>query len=129
MYNPWTLALANKTILIISPYADKIKNQPNAYPIDLFPGCTFVYVKAPEGGMDWRIEFNKLCDQIKLVEFDVALCSCKGYGNPICSFIYSQGKSAIYVDNLHMYFGIYEKKWLLYKEMVHLYLTKDWKQI
>ena len=129
MYNPWTLALSHKTILIISPYADKIKMQPNAYPIDLFLGCKFLYVKAPEGGTDWRIEFNNLCDQIKKVEFDVALCSCKGYGNPICSYIYSMGKSAIYVDNLHMFFGIYEKKWLMYKEMVHLYLTKDWKQI
>jgi hypothetical protein len=129
MYNPWTLALANKTILIISPYADMIKVQPQAYPIDLFPGCKFVYVKASENGLDWMVEFNKLRDQIKDLSFDIALCSCKGYGNPLCAYIYSMNKSAIYIDNLHMFFGIYEKKWLMYKEMVHLYLTKDWKKI
>ena len=37
----------------------------------------------------------KFCTEIMKIkdDFDVALCSCGGYGNPICAFIYNIGKS------------------------------------
>ena len=132
IHNPWTHALSNKRILIISPHVDMIQTQPNAYPVDLFPGCTFIYIKSPIAGPDWITEFIELCDSIKLVEneFDVALCSCEGYGNPVCTYIYSLHKSAIYVgDVLSMYFGIYKDKWFVNnKEIMSLYLTNNWKR-
>jgi hypothetical protein len=132
IHNPWTHALANKRILIISPFVDIIRTQPNAYPIDLFPGCTFIYIKSPDTGVDWITEFIDLCDSIKLVEndFDVALCSCGGYGNPVCTYIYSLNKSAIYVgDVLSIYFGIYNDNWFMNnKEIMSLYLTNTWKR-
>jgi hypothetical protein len=136
--NPWTHALANKRILIISSFIESIKNQSkNIYPVDLFPGCTFIYLKPPQTNAmnksrDWFIEFNNFCDEIKKVEndFDVALCSCGGYGNPVCSYIYSLNKSSIYIGGvLQMYFGIYGKRWLTErKEVMSLYLTPDWKR-
>ena len=132
IHNPWTHALSNKRILIISPLVDMIQTQPNAYPVDLFPGCTFIYIKSPDAGDDWITEFIDLCDSIKLVEndFDVALCSCEGYGNPVCTYIYSLHKSAIYVgDVLSMYFGIYKDKWFVNnKEIMSLYLKNSWKR-
>ena len=82
--------------------------------------------------MDWHVEFTYFCKQIKKIEneFDVALCSCGGYGNPICSYIYSLNKSAIYVGGvLQMYFGIYGNRWLTErKESMKLYMTTDWKR-
>ena len=136
--NPWTHALANKRILIISSFVESIKTQPrNVYPVDLFPGCTFVYLKPPQtNGMnksrDWFIEFDQFCEEIKAIQdtFDIALCSCGGYGNPVCSYIYSLGKSAIYVGGvLQMYFGIYGKRWLSErKEIMQLFMTSDWKR-
>jgi hypothetical protein len=135
---PWTHALANKRILIISSFIESIQKQPKSvYPVDLFPGCTFIYLKPPQTNAmnksrDWFIEFNDFCQEIKNVEndFDVALCSCGGYGNPVCSYIHSLNKSAIYVGGvLQMYFGIYGKRWLQErKEILQLYMTKDWKR-
>ena len=63
------------------------------------------------------------------MSFDVALCSCGGYGNPVCSFIYSQlGKSAIYVGGvLQMYFGIYGARWLRErKDVLLLFMNEHW---
>ena len=94
IYQPWTHALANKRILIISAFVDSIQHQPSAYSINLFPNCTFVYLKPPQPNgantsLDWHDEFTQFCEKIKLIEndFDVALCSCGGYGNPVCSYI------------------------------------------
>jgi len=136
--NPWTHALANKRILVISSFIHSIQKQSNCvYPIDLFPGCTFIYLKPPQtNGMnksrDWFIEFNQFCEEIEKVkdDFDLALCSCGGYGNPICSYIHSLNKSAIYVGGvLQMYFGIYGKRWLTErKEIMQLYMTPEWKR-
>jgi hypothetical protein len=134
---PWTHALANKRILIISSFIESIQKQPHAYSIDLFPNCTFVYLKPPQtngsnSSLDWMVEFKDFCKKIKELEneFDVALCSCGGYGNPVCSYIYSLNKSAIYVGGvLQMYFGIYGNRWLKErKEIMKLYMTKDWKR-
>jgi len=134
---PWTHALANKRILIISSFIESIQKQPPAYSLELFPNCTFVYLKPPQTNgsnpsLDWVIEFNQFCSKIKELEneFDVALCSCGGYGNPVCSYIYSLNKTAIYVGGvLQMYFGIYGNRWLKErKEIMKLYMTKDWKR-
>lgn len=137
IHQPWTHALANKRILIISAFVDSIQKQPHAYPIDLFPNCTFVYLKPPQTNgtnpsLDWYQEFTQFCEKIKKIEneFDVALCSCGGYGNPICSYIYSLNKTAIYVGGvLQMYFGIYGNRWLTErKDCMRLYMTSEWKR-
>jgi hypothetical protein len=130
---PWTHALKGKKILIVSAFVDLIRTQPQAYPVDLFPGCTFVYLKPPmtqgdEPNRGWNIEFGEFCDNVKGLDFDVALCSCGGYGNPICAYIFTLGKSAIYVGGvLQMYFGIYGTRWLKErKDVLNLYLSPDW---
>lgn len=137
IHNPWTHALANKRILIISAFIESIQKQSQVYPINLFPNCTFVYLKPPQTNgdntsLDWQIEFNTFCEKIKKIEneFDVALCSCGGYGNPVCSYIYSLNKTAIYVGGvLQMYFGIYGNRWLNErKDCMTLYMTPDWKR-
>lgn len=134
---PWTHALANKRILIISSFIDSIQKQLPAYTTDLFPNCTFVYLKPPQTNgtnpsLDWQLEFNQFCSKIKEIEneFDVALCSCGGYGNPVCSYIYSLHKTAIYVGGvLQMYFGIYGNRWLKErKDVMKLYMTTEWKR-
>ena len=133
--NPWTLALAGKRILLVSPFVELFAKQRGAYPVDLFPGCTFAYVKPPmtQGGepsRGWEIEFKDLCASVSKVEFDVALCSCGGYGNPLCAYIYGMGRSAIYVGGvLQMYFGVYGQRWLRErKDVVNLYMTTLWKR-
>ena len=120
---PWTRALKGKRILIVSAFVDSIKRQIDGgvqpYPIDLFPGCSFVFVKPPQthGNNPARAfarEFEELVDKIREIrdDFDVALCSCGGYGNPLCAAIADMDRSAIYVGGvLQMYFGIYGSRW------------------
>jgi hypothetical protein len=132
---PWTHGLAGKRLLIVSAFADQIKEREGVrpYPIDLFPGCTFQYLKPPmtqgdEPNRGWSVEFGELCQAVSKMDFDVALCSCGGYGNPICAYIFSLGKSAIYVGGvLQMYFGIYGGRWLKErKDAVNLYMNEHW---
>jgi hypothetical protein len=122
--NPWTYSLKGKRILVVSNFMDTIKKQMNhindIYGVNLFPECTFIYVRPPQtacgNGSDepWLYPFKKLCDDIYDIkdQFDIALCSCGGYGNPLLNFIYSLNKSAIYVGGvLQMYFGIIGSRW------------------
>jgi hypothetical protein len=133
--HPWTHALRGRRLLIVSPFVDMIQTQPPAYHTNLFPDCTFVYVKPPqthgnEPSRDWTLEFTELCAAVDAVEFDVALCSCGGYGNPLCGYLFSKGKSAIYVGGvLQMYFGIYGGRWIKErKDILTMHLTPDWKR-
>ena len=140
--NPWTWALKNKRILLISPFIQTLKEQ---IPIrqyiydhvDLFPNCSFIYLKPPQThadqyAEDFSVEFDKFKENVNelLNQFDVALVSCGGYGNPICSHIYSKGKSAIYVGGvLQMYFGILGNRWIQERnEVVKLFYNEYWKR-
>lgn len=137
--NPWTLALKGKRILIISAFADTIEKQlphrEKIYGIDLFPDCSFVFMKPPQTqgqneSRDWAVECMEFLDKINIIkdQFDVALCSCGGYGNPVVGFIYTLGKSAIYVGGvLQMYFGVLGGRWEVERQdIVNLYKNEYW---
>ena len=137
--NPWTLALKGKRLLVISPFANSMKEKvgyrEKIYGVELFPECKFTFIKPPqtqgtEPSEDFSVELKKFTDRIdkNIDTFDIALCSAGGYGNLICNHIYSQGKSAIYVGGvLQMYFGIYGTRWLRERpEVIKLYMNQYW---
>ena len=140
LHNPWTWALRGKRLLIISPFEDSMKEKINKrkeiYGVDLFPECEFVFIKPPQTqGTQESREFDvELCDFYKKLElmkdeFDVALCSCGGYGNLVCDYIYSEmNKSAIYVGGvLQMYFGIYGSRWVRERQdILRIHLNEHW---
>lgn len=140
--NPWTWALKNKRILLISPFEETLKeqivNRKYIYDnIDLFPNCEFIFLKPPqtqadEISADFSIEFDRFKDNVNelLDKFDVALVSCGGYGNPICAHIYAKGKSAIYVGGvLQMYFGILGNRWIQERnDIVQMFYNDFWKR-
>jgi len=136
---PWTHALRGQRILIISAFVDsiraKIDTGEKIYGVDLFPDCEFVFVKPPQtqASNPSRVFTEELYDFNKDVEavrdaFDVALVSCGGYGNLICSNIYDMGKSCILVGGvLQMYFGIYGNRWMKdNKDVLTMYLNEHW---
>tara|TARA_X000000950_G_scaffold289418_2_gene413182 strand:- start:40713 stop:42347 length:1635 start_codon:yes stop_codon:yes gene_type:complete len=136
---PWTLKLRGLRILIVSSFIESIKEKINdrekIYNIDLFPECTFVFLKPPQTNgsnpsQDFSKELDYFCKKIKEIEndFDIALCSCGGYGNLVCSYIYDLNKSAIYVGGvLQMYFGIYGERWIRETpDILKIYLNKYW---
>ena len=134
--------MQNKRILLISPFQETLQEQ---IPIrkciydnvDLFPNCEFITLKPPQTQADQRssefaVEFDKFKSNVDelLDDFDIALVSCGGYANPICSHIYSKGKSAIYVGGvLQMYFGILGNRWLKERpDIVKLFYNQYWKR-
>ena len=136
---PWTLALKGQRLLIISPFVDSFKkqiaNREKIYGIDLFPECSFIFIKPPQTQGDnyskeFDIELNNFIGEINKIKdnFDIALCSCGGYGNLVCNAIYDMNKSAIYIGGvLQMYFGIYGNRWLTErKDAMRLYLNNYW---
>jgi hypothetical protein len=123
---PWTWALRGKRILIVSPFQESIEEKlpirAELYDgVDLFPDCTFVCVKPPT-------ELQRFLVSIKDLEYDVALVSCGGYGNLVCSAIYDSGRSAIHVGGvLQMYFGVLGTRWLKDRpDVVRLFLNSAW---
>ena len=136
---PWTRALKGKRILIVSAFIESIKEKisirKEIYGIDLFPDCEFVFLKPPQThgeneSRSYPEELKEFVERIRNIKdtFDIALCSCGGYGNPICSAIYDMDKSAIYVGGvLQMYFGIYGERWLRERpDIMKIYLNKHW---
>jgi hypothetical protein len=141
--NPWTLALRGKRILIISPFihsiVQQLENKIKIYDgFDLFPDCTFVFIKPPmtqgdEKSQDFDTELNNFYIELDKYKnlYDVALLSCGGYGNLISNYILtSHKKSAIYVGGvLQMYFGIIGNRWITDRpEIIMLYQNNYWKR-
>ena len=137
--NPWTTSLRGKRLLIISPFVDsmreKLDNRDKIYGVELFPECEFVFLKPPQTQAncesdEFNVELDKFVFKINEIKslFDVALVSCGGYGNLVCSKIYQMNKSAIYVGGvLQMYFGIYGSRWERErKEIMSLYKNEYW---
>jgi hypothetical protein len=135
--NPWTYALKGKRVLIISSFEksilEKIPIREKIYGVDLFPECVILTICPPqtqgnEPSEDFSIELKRFTERLDLLEYDVALVSCGGYGNLVCNHIYKSGKSAIYVgESLQMYFGILENRWLQERpDVVRLFLNSYW---
>ncbi len=137
--DPWTKSLKGKRLLIVSPFIESMKEKvdilPEIYGTNLFPECSFVFIKPPQTqgkceSEEFDIELEKFIKEIERIkdDFDIALCSCGGYGNLVCAEIYKLGKSAIYVGGvLQMYFGIYGNRWLKERpDVLRLFMNKHW---
>ena len=137
--NPWTICLASKKILIISPFInclkDKVDILQNIYGVDLFPNCKFIFLQSPGIKNDlnvkeYDLELSEFMKKIKtnINDFDVALCYSPGFGNLICSEIYEMGKSAVNVGStLQMYFGVYNNSIMIENPVIfRLFMNKYW---
>lgn len=136
---PWTHALKGKRILIISPFAETLKKQipvlDKIYGRDLFPECIFTFLVPPvTNGKNKSLPFDQELDEFtrqigeRKGEFDIALVSCGGYGNPIVANIHKMGRSAIYIGGaLQMFFGVYGARWERERPLVlRLFKNEHW---
>ena len=136
---PWTFTLKGKRILIISPFADSMRekdpNRDKIYGVDLFPDCNLMYIKPPQTQADepsqmFITELEKFKNELDSISgnYDVALVSAGGYGNLICSHIYKTGHSAIYIGGvLQMYFGIVGQRWMRERQdIIRYYINEHW---
>ena len=131
--------MRGKRVLIISSFVDSYKKKVDAgvldkiYGIDLFPECKLLFLKPPQTqgsnpSEEFDVELERFAKQIEGIkdQFDVALCSCGGYGNLVCGKIFEMGKSAIYVGGvLQMYFGVLGQRWLRERpDIVRLFMNE-----
>jgi hypothetical protein len=122
---PWTHYLKGKTILVINPFVESFKKQMDCgFRIfkdkDIFlDGQEIKYYKSFQTiagnhiHNDWYETFNIMCNDIKKIDFDIALLGCGGYGLPLCLFIKAVlKKSAIYIGGgIQLLFGVMGKRW------------------
>jgi len=122
---PWSKALKNKRVLVISPFTDSIVEQYTNHREKLFsnpdvlPEFTLIPLKScltsagAKLGNSWIDNFQSMCRQIDALDFDVALLGCGGYGLPLVNYIKQEKKkSAIYIGGaLQIMFGIRGKRW------------------
>lgn len=122
---PWTHKLKGKKILVINPFVDSMKKQlANNFQIfkdkQIFlDDQEFIFYKSfnslannrPHN--DWNETYQIMCNDIKDLDFDLALLGCGGYGLPLCKFINKKmKKSAIYIGGaLQLLFGVMGKRW------------------
>ena len=124
--NTWLNKLNNKKVLLISPFAkdmiaqskhldtiwsnSNFKMPSNVKWIPFSMPMTLAGNKIHES---WKETYEVITNEIKDIEFDVALLSCGGYGAPLCNFIYEElNKTAIYIGGgLQILFGIRGKRW------------------
>lgn len=122
--NPWTEELKDKKILIISPFKNSIDKQLLIREklwssSQVLPEAHYLTYKSVQsiGGRgphsNWYESFDKMCDDISKIDFEVALLGCGSYGLPLGNFIKNKlNRSAIYIGGgLQLYFGIKGKRW------------------
>jgi len=131
---PWTLNLYDKKVLIISPFTDSFQKQiKNNFKIfkdkEIFHSeQKFDFYKCYQTSAgnhihsNWLETFTIMCNDIKKLDFDIAMLGCGGYGVPLCDYIKRKlNKSAIYIGGgLQLMFGVMGKRWEN---------REDWKQI
>ena len=122
---PWTHYLGGKKILVINPFIESFKKQlKNNFKMfkdkNIFlDNQEFVFYKSFQTVADnyihndWVETLNIMCEDIKYLDFDIALVACGGYGLPICNYIkFNLGKSAVYVGGgLQLMFGVMGNRW------------------
>ena len=122
--SPWTIALENKTVLVIHPFAESIKQQ---YKIrcklfnnpDILPQFNLKTIKAVQSiannkpeHKDWFSALEFMKEQINESEFDIALIGCGAYGFPLAAHVKRIGKKSVLMGGaLQILFGIKGRRW------------------
>ena len=123
---PWSMALANKKILIIHPFAKSIESQYKLRRDKLFENKNVLpkfqsleVIEAVQtianntaGFKSWFEALEHMKQEIAQKDFDIALIGCGAYGFPLAAYIKRMGKKAVHIGgSLQLYFGIKGKRW------------------
>ncbi len=123
---PWTSALKDKKVLVVSPFADSIFFQytnnreklfKNEQVLPLFKAFHAYKSVQSIGGkcvdfISWIDALNYMTEKIANIDFDVAILGCGAYGMPLAARIKKMGKKAVHVGGAtQMLFGVKGKRW------------------
>lgn len=123
--NPWSEALAGKTVLVIHPFTKSIQAQykkrsllfedPRVLPefeLKTITAVQSIAYNTSSVYTTWFDALDHMCDQMMHIEFDVAIIGCGAYGFPLAAFAKRLGKQAIHLGGAtQLLFGINGKRW------------------
>ena len=120
---PWSYSLKNKKVLVISPFSRSFSEQferiNKVFPNLDYPLKQPIFIQSPitqggiEDGLSSKFHFEKICQQILNLDFDVALISAGVYATPIANYIKSIGKIGINCGGeLQLFFGVLGERWI-----------------
>ncbi len=122
--NPWTKYLQGKKVLVIHPFSDDIQTQYAKRQLlwkdnEVLPNFNLITYKAVQSIVGTKTEFptwfealQKMRDDIKEIDFDVALVGCGAYGMPLAAYCKQMGKQAIHLAGwTQILFGIKGTRW------------------
>ena len=134
---PWTNALVNKKVLVISPFSASIKKQ---FPIrnkcfqkvnlpkfelrTFTSPMTFAYDSTSD--KSWFQILDNMIFEISKIDFEIALVGAGAYSLPLVSAIKKMGKKSIQTGGgTQLYFGIIGNRWEN-SSYVRQYLNEHW---
>lgn len=123
--DPWSAELADKTVLVVHPFARSIESQyltkrellfenPNILP--KFQLKTLLAVQSGAGGEchfpTWMDALGHMIEQIEAIDFDVAIIGAGAYGLPLGAAIKNMGRQAVHLGGAtQLLFGIRGRRW------------------
>lgn len=123
---PWTLALANKRVLVVHPFSKSIQSQykikekifSGAHILPDFELITYQAVQSiagntPTGFVSWFEALDSMKADISKINFDIAILGCGAYGMPLASYVKRDLKrKAVHLGgNVQILFGIKGSRW------------------
>jgi len=122
---PWSSALAGKTVLVVHPFAKTIESQyRGARPLlfedpRVLPEFELKAIPAIQsaagaecGFRTWFDAFERMREQISKTEFDVAIIGAGAYGLPLAAAVKGLGRQAVQLGGAtQLLFGIRGRRW------------------
>lgn len=122
--NPWSAALKGKKIVVVHPFSDSIQKQYLKREFlfqnkDVLPEFELHTIKAVQtlagntaGFSSWFDAMDYMKEEIRKVEFDIAILGCGAYAFPLAAYIKKLGKKSIVTAGAtQILFGIRGARW------------------
>lgn len=122
--DPWSEALADKTVLVVHPFSESIQLQYDKRKLlfqnkRILPDFHLKTIKAVQsiahnrtGFKDWFEAFEYMKNEITNMDFDIAIIGCGAYGFPLSAHVKRMGKKAVHLGGAaQLLFGIIGKRW------------------
>lgn len=131
---PWSAELKGKKILVVHPFSESINQQfmikeklfTNTQVLPDFHLITYKSVQTNAGSStsfnSWFEALEFMFDEIKFIDFDIAIVGCGSYGLPLSAKIRKMGKGVIHLAGAtQIMFGIRGSRWDIRKDMSNMF--------
>jgi hypothetical protein len=137
--NPWTLALKDKRVVIVSPFAESMARQEKKLQQvwvkrpELVLKCELIYIKCPLSPAltppvfsSWMSTLEDLKGRVADVDFDLAIVGAGAYSLPLVSYAKAKGKAAVHLGGgTQLLFGLKGTRWEN-SEFFKEYFNESW---